>query len=47
MAPRPGYTYYVWSVPKGYQIPDAYGEIELKTPLGTEKVEHVFRLKKK
>jgi hypothetical protein len=47
MAPRPGYTYYVWSVPKGYQIPDAYGEVELKTPLGTEKVEHVFKLKKK
>ena len=47
MGPRPGWTYYVWSVPKGYAIPDAYGEVELKTPLGTEKVEHVFKLKKK
>jgi hypothetical protein len=47
MGPRSGWTYYVWTVPKGYQIPDAYGEIELKTPLGEEKVEHVFKLKKK
>lgn len=47
VGPRSGWTYYVWSVPKGYAIPDAYGEIELKTPLGTERVEHVFRLKKK
>jgi hypothetical protein len=47
MGPRPGWTYYVWSVPKGYAIPDAYGEVELKTPLGTEKVEHVFKLRKK
>ena len=47
VGPRPGYTYYVWSVPKGYATPDAYGEVELKTPLGTGKVEHVFKLTKK
>ena len=47
VGPRPGYTYYVWSVPKGYAVPDAFGEVELKTPLGTDKVEHVFKLTKK
>jgi hypothetical protein len=40
MGPRPGWTYYVWSVPKGYEVPEAFGEVELKTPLGTETVEH-------
>jgi hypothetical protein len=47
VGPRPGYTYYVWSAPKGYAVPAAFGEVELKTPLGTEKVEHVFKIKKK
>jgi hypothetical protein len=39
------YSYYVWSVPKGYAISDAYGEVELKTPLSAEKAEHVFKIK--
>jgi len=47
LGPRPGYTYYVWSVPKGYEIPDAYGEVELRTPLGTTNVEHAFKIRKK
>jgi hypothetical protein len=47
VGPRPGWTYYVWSVPKEYETPEAFGEVELKTPLGSEKVEHVFKLKKK
>jgi hypothetical protein len=47
MGARDGYTYYVWTVPKGYEVPAAYGEVELKTPVGMEKVEHVFKLRKK
>lgn len=47
MGARDGYTYYVWTVPKGYNVPAGFGEVELKTPVGTEKLEHVFRLKKK
>jgi len=47
MGARDGYTYYVWTVPKGYDVPAGFGEVELKTPVGTEKVEHVFKLRKK
>ena len=47
MGARDGYTYYVWTVPKGYKVPAAFGEIELKTPIGTDKVEHVFKIRKK
>lgn len=47
MGPRPGWTYYVWTLPKGYTTPDAYGEVELKTPIGKDKVEHVFKIRKK
>ena len=45
--PAAGLHLYVWSVPKGYEIPEAYGEVELKTPLGTETVEHIFKIRKK
>jgi len=47
MGARDGYTYYVWTVPKVYDVPAGFGEVELKTPVGTEKVEHVFKLRKK
>jgi hypothetical protein len=47
VGPRPGYTYYVWIAPPGYELPDKRGEITLETPIGTEKVEHVFKFKKK
>jgi hypothetical protein len=47
MGPHPGYTYYLWTIPPGYELPEKRGEVELKTPLGTEKVEHVFKIKKK
>jgi hypothetical protein len=47
MGPRPGYTYYIWTLPQGYELPDKQGEVTLETPIGTEKVEHVFKIKKK
>jgi hypothetical protein len=45
IGPRPGYTYFGWE-PKGYEVVAPF-EVELKTPLGTEKVEHVFKYRKK
>ena len=47
VGPHPGYTYYVWIAPPGYELSEKRGEVTLETPLGTEKVEHVFKFKKK
>jgi hypothetical protein len=47
VGPHPGYTYYVWIAPPGYELPEKRGEVTLETPLGKEKVEHVFKFKKK
>ena len=47
MGARDGYTYFVWAVPPGYALADKRGEVEVKTPIGTEKAEHVFKFKKK
>ena len=46
IGPRPGYTYFPWTLPKGYERVDGK-EAELPSPVGTEKVEHVFKLRKK
>ena len=47
IGPRPGYTYYVWTAPPGYEVPARRGEVTLESPLGTEKAEHAFKFKKK
>lgn len=47
MGARDGYMYYLWTVPPGYAIPCGLGEVGVKTPIGTEKAEHVFKLRKK
>jgi hypothetical protein len=47
IGPRPGYAYYVWTAPPGYEVPAGRREVTLKSPLGTEKVEYVFQFKKK
>jgi uncharacterized surface anchored protein len=47
MGPHPGYTYYIWKAPPGYRFADDRGEVSLETPIGTQKVEHVFKFKKK
>jgi len=44
VGPRPGYTYYGWQ-PQGYEVVGDF-EVGLKSPIGTEKVEHVFKYKK-
>lgn len=46
VGPRPGYTYFAWTRPMGYE-PVGRAEVELPTPVGTEAVEHVFRFRKK
>lgn len=46
IGPRPGYTYFPWKLPTGYERADGT-EVELPSPVGTEKVEHVFKLRKK
>lgn len=47
IGPRHGYTYFTWSAPPGYVPAGKDGEIVLESPVGTEKVEHVFRFRKK
>ncbi|MFO0808895.1 MAG: hypothetical protein U0746_09755 [Gemmataceae bacterium] len=47
IGPRHGYTYFVWTAPPGYVIAGKQPEIVLESPVGTEKVEHVFKFKKK
>lgn len=47
IGPRHGYTYFVWSAPPGYKIAGKDEEIVLDSSVGTEKVEHVFKFKKK
>ena len=46
MGPWNGYTYFAWPTPKGYDVVDNL-EVEIPTPLGTAKAEHVFKFKKK
>lgn len=46
LAPRPGFTYFPWTLPAGYERVDGK-EVELPTPVGTDKVEHVFKVRKK
>lgn len=46
VGPRPGWTYFVWKKPPGYEAIDGK-EVELKTTNGTAAVEHVFKLRKK
>ncbi len=46
MGPRDGYTYFAWPDPEGYKYVGKWG-VTLPTPIGTEKVEHVFKFKKK
>ena len=45
MGPRDGYTYFAWPNPEGYKHVGKWA-ITLPTPVGTEKVEHVFKFKK-
>lgn len=45
MGPRHGYTYFAWPDPEGYRHVGKF-EVTLPTPIGTEKVEHVFKFKK-
>jgi len=47
IGPRHGYTYFVWVAPPGYEIAGKSEEVVLESPVGTEKVEHVFKFKKK
>ena len=47
IGPRHGYTYFVWAAPPGYEIAGKSEEVVLESPVGTEKVEHVFKFKKK
>ena len=46
MGPRDGYTYFAWPEPEGYKCVGKW-DVTLPTPIGTEKVEHVFKFKKK
>jgi hypothetical protein len=46
LGPREGYTYFAWPAPEGYAQVGKL-EVTLPTPVGTEKVEHVFEFKKK
>jgi hypothetical protein len=47
MGPRPGYAYYAWTIPPGYELPDKRGEVTLERSIGTDMVGHVFKLKRK
>jgi hypothetical protein len=47
IGPRHGYTYYVWAPPPGYEIAGKREEVVLESPVGTQKVEHVFKFRKK
>lgn len=46
LAPRPGFTYFPWTLPAEYERIDGK-EVELPTPVGTDKVEHVFTVRKR
>lgn len=46
LGPRDGYTYFAWPEPKGYEYVGK-SSVSLPTPIGTEKVEHAFKFKKK
>jgi hypothetical protein len=45
VGPHEGFTYYVWSQPEGYEPVDP-AEVEIPTPVGTAKAEHVFKFRK-
>lgn len=47
IGPRHGYTYFAWTAPPGYELAGEWEEVELLSPVGTEKVEHVFKFRKK
>jgi hypothetical protein len=46
LGPREGYTYFAWPPPEGY-VQVGKLEVTLPTLIGTEKVEHIFRFRKK
>jgi hypothetical protein len=46
LGPREGYTYFAWPPPEGY-VQVGKLEVTLPTPIGTEKIEHIFQFRKK
>jgi formylglycine-generating enzyme required for sulfatase activity len=45
MAPHPGYTYFAWPTPNGYDVVPEL-EAEIPTPLGKASAEHVFKFRR-
>lgn len=46
LGPRPGWAYFVWRMPDGFELIDGRYEPEIDTSNGRGNVEHVFKLRK-